>query len=201
MPACLPCRPSPVRVHRSVSTVRCPPIRSVVRGPVVQPSGVQPVQCPVIRLPRPVSSPSGHPAPSSGVQPSGVRPPTLSYPSCRGGRLWPAMQRRPRTRPGCAWVRRLRPTDQGRQTGVRSAPVAGDCARAGELAEARRSRAAPRGCHLGLEPRLRSVVVVEPDARVDGPERINELDGEDGHAAPARPSREVSATGTAQTTL
>jgi hypothetical protein len=176
---------APFGVHHSVST-----------NPFRRPGS----SCPAVRCPaRPVS---GHPAPSSGVQPSGVRPPTLSYPSRRGGRLWPARQRRPRTRPpGCAWVRRLRPTDQGRQTGVRSAPVAGDCARAGELAEARRSRAAPRGCRLGLEPRLRSVVVVEPDARVDGPERTNELDGEDGHAAPARPSREVSATGTAQTTL
>jgi hypothetical protein len=159
---------APFGVHRSVST-----------NPFRRPGS----SCPAVRCPaRPVSS-----------RPVSARP-TLSYPSRRGGRLWPARQRRARTRPGCAWVRRLRPTDQGRQTGVRSAPVDSGCARAGELAEARRSRVAPRGCHLGLEPRLLSVVVVEPDARVDGPGRTNELDGEDGRAAPARPSREVSAT-------
>jgi hypothetical protein len=37
----------------------------------------------------------------------------------------------------------------------------------------------------GLEPRLRCVVVTEPNVRVDGPGRLNELDGQDG----ARPQR------------
>ena len=48
------------------------------------------------------------------------------------------------------------------------------------------------GGERGLDPRLRCVVVVEPDDRVDGPGRVNELDGADEGAAPARPSQEVS---------
>jgi hypothetical protein len=46
--------------------------------------------------------------------------------------------------------------------------------------------AAPAGGgELGLDPRLRSVVVIEPEDRVDGPGRGNELDGAD----EARPQR------------
>jgi hypothetical protein len=53
------CCPSPVCVHLGVH-----PTRSAVRGPGVQPSGVQPVQCPVSWLPRP----------DAAVRPSGVQP-------------------------------------------------------------------------------------------------------------------------------
>jgi hypothetical protein len=84
MPGCLPCRPS-----SSASTIRCPPIPSAVRGPGVQPSGVQPVQCPVIWLPRPgpavpaVWCPA---RPASAVWCPSVRPiASISSPSASGG--------------------------------------------------------------------------------------------------------------------
>ena len=64
---------------------------------------------------------------------------------------------------------------------------------AGVLAEARRSRTRRVAATLA-GARLLSVVVVEPDAGVDGLGRANELDGADGRAAPARPNQEVSAT-------
>ena len=60
------CGPSPVCVHLGVH-----PTRSAVRGPGVQPSGVQPVQCPIIWLPRP----------DAAVRPAGVQP-------VRGPAVW-----------------------------------------------------------------------------------------------------------------
>jgi hypothetical protein len=54
------CCPSPGCVHCWVST----PTRPAVQGPGVQPSGVQPVQCPAIWLSRP----------DAAVQPAGVQP-------------------------------------------------------------------------------------------------------------------------------
>jgi len=180
--------------RRSACTVRCPPFGVHQSVPS---SGVQ-------LSSRPVSSPSSVRSSGSLVRCPAVRCPRAHLVvSVSSRRSSVASEAASAADPAglCLDEEGLRPTDQGRQTDVRSAPVAGDCTRAGELAEARRSRAAPRGWHLGLEPRLLSVVVVEPDARVDGPGRTNELDGEDGRAAPARPSQEVSATGMAQTTL
>jgi hypothetical protein len=51
------------------------------------------------------------------------------------------------------------------------------------------------------DARLLSVVVVEPDARVDWPQGAMSLAAQDGRAAPARPSQEVSVAGSAPTTL
>ena len=230
MPRCLPA------VHRRsvstwVSTQPGPP----VRGPGVQPSGVQPVRCPIIWLPRPDAAvrPSGRPVSSpSGVQrlvsvrppgrsrlvprqpgggdgdtsvrraavttgssrvPCGPAPSPAARSTARGGMdagtaaevVWrPAGERRRRTRAGvCPGGRLHRPTGQARPP--RGAPVAGDCARAGELVEARRCPRHRVGRPSGLEPRLLFVVDAEPNVRVDGPGVTNELGGEDG----ARPQR------------
>jgi hypothetical protein len=71
---------------------------------------------------------------------------------------------------------------------------------AGVLAEARRSRTRRLAAILA-GARLRSVVVVEPDAGVDGLGRANELDGADGRAAPARPRCAGGAPGLALAAL
>jgi hypothetical protein len=68
------------------------------------------------------------------------------------------------------------------------------------LAEVRRSRTR-RVAAILAGARPRSVVVVEPDARVDGLGRANERDGEDGRAAPARPRCAGGAPGTALAAL
>jgi hypothetical protein len=85
-------------------------------------------------------------------------------------------------RGGCA-----RPTREARPPPRGASSLATEL-EPGELADARRSRTTA-WLPLGLEPRLRSVVVVEPDAGVDGLGRTNEFDGADGRAAPARPSQ------------
>jgi hypothetical protein len=59
MPGCLP-----AAHRRSVSTIGCPPNPARRPGPGVQPSGVRPVQCPVIWLP----------GPDAAVRPAGVQP-------------------------------------------------------------------------------------------------------------------------------
>jgi hypothetical protein len=71
---------------------------------------------------------------------------------------------------------------------------------AGVLAEARRSRTRRVAATLA-GARLLSVVVVEPDAGVDGFGRANELDGADGRAAPARPRCAGGAPGLALAAL
>jgi hypothetical protein len=50
------------------------------------------------------------------------------------------------------------------------------------------------GGHLGLKPRLRCVVIAEPDVRVDGSGRIKRARRRGRRAAPARPSQGASAT-------
>ena len=240
MPACCP---SPVCVHQWVS------IHPVCRlGPGVQPSGVQPIQCPITWLPHPdaaVRPASVQPVrrPASGVCPSARSQPSrpASARCWRRGHLGTAGQRSrlhrvefhvvrppPRRlgrRPQEAWMRApLRSRVQagggasaadlgrdvlgreaaanrpGRQTAAR-APVAGDCARAGELVEARRCRTTPCGRPSGLAPRLLCVVVAEPNVRVDGSGRTKRARRPGWRAAPARPSQEASATGSAATAL
>ena len=196
MPACCP---SPVCVDYWVSAQPGPPSGVQVSSrPVSSPSGVQPVQCPVIWLPRP----------DAAVRPSGVQPvrrPAVWCPPVRpvaavssrvsrvlamgetsvrrgsghdwiesssmwsgpvpggsvdgprrhgcghrcGGRVQAGGGASPRTWAGWCFGGRLHPTDQAGQTAAR-APVAGDCARAGELAGAMSPHGTVRGGHLGL---------------------------------------------------
>jgi hypothetical protein len=51
------------------------------------------------------------------------------------------------------------------------------------------------GGHLGLEPRLRCVVIAEPDVRMDGSGRTKRARRRGRRAAPARPSQVANATG------
>jgi hypothetical protein len=239
MPACCP---SPVCVH-----YWCPPNPARRPGPGVQPSGVQPVQCPVIWLP----------GPDAAVRPAGVQPvrrPAVWWLSVRpvaavssrvrrvvamgetsirraavttGSSRVPCGPARPRAARSTArgaWMRApLRRSCAGRRgsVGRRSgpggasaggctratgqarppprAPVAGDCAGAGEWL-ARGCRTAPCGAAIWLEPRLRCVVMAEPDVRMDGPGRTQRARRRGRRAAPARPSRVASATSSTPTT-
>jgi hypothetical protein len=218
------------------------PTRPAVRGPGVQPSGVQPVQCPVIWLPRP----------DAAVRPAGVQPVQRPAVWCLSVRPVAAVSSRVRrvvamgetsvrraavttgssqVPCGPARPRRLgrRPEEHGCGYRCAGGVQAGGGASAADLgrvvlrreaapdrpgrADGREERlslatapgqgsgwrdvaARPRaGGHLGLEPRLLCVVVVEPDVRMDGPGGTKRARRRGRRAAPARPSQVASATG------
>jgi hypothetical protein len=188
-----------------VQAVRCPVIWLPRPGfrclahPVSSLSGVQPVWCPAVWCPavRPVASVSSRVSPAVAlgtprcdgatfttgrVEFHAVRPRPSgsvdgpSRPGCgqRCGVVWrPAgsVGRGPGRvvfgRGGCG-----RPTWEARPP--RGASRRWRRTRAGEFAEARRSRTTA-WLRLGLEPRLRCVVVVKPDAGVNGPGRAMSL--------------------------
>jgi hypothetical protein len=112
-------------------------------------------------------------------------------------------------RPGCATVAQVewRPAGERRPRTGRGGASAGGCGRPARSPDRREGAPSLRprrgqgswparevaaryrvGCQLGLEPRLLCVVVAELHARADGLESSSELGGEDGRAAPARPS-------------
>jgi hypothetical protein len=190
---------------------------SLVPGPSVRPSGVQPVRRPACPgFSRPVSVRPPVASVSSRVSPAAALGGHLGTAgqSSRLERIeFHVVRPRPSGsvdgpgRPGCGHRCGGRVEASG---GASAADLAGLCSggvaaadrpgrpdrrkgahrqrlrQAGVLAEARRSRTRHVAAILA-GARLRSVVVVEPDAGVDGLGRANELDGADGRAAPARP--------------
>jgi hypothetical protein len=194
----------PIRFRCPAPVVQPSGVRSsdwVVRDPAVRPTGVHPS----------VRSPLSRPGqPRGGLGTTSVRRVTFTTRTDRDARglRCPsssvdgpsrpegATRRRSRRRAGerrsRSWAGVL-----GRKLRPRSTPTGqGPARREGRPSLPATPRHGSAGCsvrflHLRVaasvawDPRLRCVVVVEPDDRVDGPGRVNELDGAD----EARPQR------------
>jgi hypothetical protein len=104
--------------------------------------------------------------------------------------------------PGPGWVRAAARTRRAtrRARPACGAPVAGG-ARAQEQAGGARWARLPHSCRPVLGARPRCVVVVEPAARVGGPERADGRADGDRRAAPARPRLAAAAPGSLPTAL